>query len=178
MIPPIAYQGKPLGIVGERRLDACGFFITPGVSFPLAGSISVVSTAGGWVLSGTAPGGCFMRTFIFLVIGLIPSCDQQPVKNVPKAILSVTWLVPGQSPQTTTTPMTDIALCVRARIKAVLAGEEARNERTRLNEQDKAEASASLQKARAGGGLISGLTTLCSLSQVISEASLCQAAAS
>jgi hypothetical protein len=98
-----------------------------------------------------------MRTFVFLLIGLIPSCDQQPARIVP-ANLSVTWLVPGQPPQTTTTVMTDLAVCEKARIKALLAGEEARNERVRLNEQDKAEASASLQKARAGGGLVAGLS--------------------
>jgi hypothetical protein len=99
-----------------------------------------------------------MRALIFLAVGLVPSCDQQQVKATPKATLSVTWLVPGQPPQTTTTPMTDIAVCEKARTKALFAGEEARNERIRLNEQDKAEASASLQRARAGGAIVSGLS--------------------
>ncbi len=103
-----------------------------------------------------------MRALIFLVAALVPSCDQQkqpqPQAVVPKASLSVTWLVPGQPPATTNTPMSDIAVCEKARVKALFAGEEARNERTRLNEQDKAEASASFQRAAAGGKIITGLT--------------------
>ena len=55
------------------------------------------------------------------------------------AVLSVTWFVEGQPPATTNTQMSSIKACLLAKAHAEAAGEQARNERIRLNEQDKAD---------------------------------------
>jgi hypothetical protein len=80
------------------------------------------------------------------------------------AVLMVTWLIPGHPPQTTQTAMRNMQVCEEARQKAVAAGETARAERLRQNEQDKLEAQASLQKEAAarvpgplGGGILTGI---------------------
>jgi hypothetical protein len=84
--------------------------------------------------------------------------QQADVKTASKAILMVTWLIPGQPPQSTQTAMRDLDTCEAARQKAIAAGQTARAERTRQNEQDRAEARASLQSAAGQGGLTSRLS--------------------
>ncbi len=88
---------------------------------------------------------------------LLAACDD----NKPKAMLMVTWLVPGQPPQSTQTPMHDMEACETAKQEAMASGEAARQERIRMNDQDRAEAQASLkasiEEARAQGGTVTGL---------------------
>lgn len=71
----------------------------------------------------------------------VAGCD----RTSPKAVLMVTWLLPGHPPETTQISMRDMGTCEAAREKAVAAGEAARAERIRLNEQEKAEAIAATQ---------------------------------
>lgn len=104
-----------------------------------------------------------VRVLIPLLAGcLLTGCLEEQAKPVAakrsSASLSVTWLVPGQPPQTTNTSMSDLATCEKARVRALLAGEEARQERIRMNEQDKAEVSASLQSAQASGRIVTGFS--------------------
>lgn len=55
------------------------------------------------------------------------------------AVLSVTWFVEGQPPATTNTQMSGMKTCFLAKAHAEAAGEQARNERIRLNEQERAD---------------------------------------
>jgi hypothetical protein len=89
---------------------------------------------------------------------LLAACND----DKPKATLMVTWLVPGQPPQSTQTPMKDIQVCETAKQEAIASGEAARQERIRVNDQDRAEANASIKadsdQARAQGAIVTGLS--------------------
>ncbi len=95
---------------------------------------------------------------------LLSGCDRPapppPAPTQPKAVLMVTWLIPGQPPTSTQTDMTNMAACDTAKQSAVLAGEAAKADRERQNAKEKAEAIATLQAAsvtiRAEGGILSG----------------------
>jgi hypothetical protein len=67
--------------------------------------------------------------------------QQAEAKNTPKAVLMVTWLIPGQPPQSTQTAMRDLEMCEVARQKALAAGQMAHAERMRQNEQDRTDES-------------------------------------
>jgi hypothetical protein len=94
---------------------------------------------------------------------LLCGCNNHVPTPAPSrnAILMVTWLVSGQPPETTQTVLSNLAACETARRSAVAAGEQARSQRETQNAQDKAEASADLQRAadnaRAHGAFLSGI---------------------
>lgn len=90
----------------------------------------------------------FAVTLISLL--MIVGCTKVSVPGTShKAILMVTWLMPGQPPQTTQTALSDIAACNAAQQKAVAAGEAARAQRESQNAAEKAEAQADIQRAYA-----------------------------
>jgi hypothetical protein len=61
--------------------------------------------------------------------------NQQAEAKNPKAVLMVTWLIPGQPPQSTQTAIRDLEMCEVARQKAIAAGQTARAERMRQNDR-------------------------------------------
>ena len=89
---------------------------------------------------------------------LLAGCDQSkpplPAKQ-PATVLMVTWLVPGQPPQTTQTDIATMPDCLKAKDAALAAGEAAKAERGEMNNADKATASAQI---RAAGGIVAGLS--------------------
>ena len=105
---------------------------------------------------------------LFIAAMLLVGCDKLPTLTKatatfpppPKAVLMVTWLVPGQPPQTTQTVVSDMATCDAARTQTVAAGDAARADRQRQNDADKAQAqaqvSASVATARAQGAVLTG----------------------
>jgi hypothetical protein len=101
----------------------------------------------------------FMRTWLTSAsILILVICGDRA--NAASAALSVTWLIPGQPPQTTVTEVSDLAACEKARIKALFAGQEAKAARERMNDENAAEARAMMKKAyddaRAKGTYITG----------------------
>ena len=100
-----------------------------------------------------------------LVAGRSASAEALPAHKIPApeltALLEVTWLVPGQPPQTSQTTFTNMTKCVAARDAALSAGKETRERAIEQNTRDAAEASAELataaDEARSHGGWLSGL---------------------
>ncbi|TYO65490.1 hypothetical protein FXV83_16270 [Bradyrhizobium hipponense] len=81
------------------------------------------------------------RLNLVVIAGLLASISGVNAGDVADkpAVLSVTWFVEGQPPATTNTPMSSLKACLLAKAHAEAAGEQAHNERIRLNEQDKAD---------------------------------------
>ena len=74
----------------------------------------------------------------------------ESVRATPSATLEVTWLVPGQPPQTTQTQFSNVAACEGAKQAAIAAGNAARVERINENERDKG--AVQREQAEAGCG--------------------------
>jgi hypothetical protein len=99
-----------------------------------------------------------------LIVG--GGCDNHvhvPASTSRNAVLTVTWQVRGQPPQTTQTVLSNVSGCEAARLKAIDAGDEARAAREEQNARDKADAQASIQRAIArakalGGGSFSDIS--------------------
>jgi hypothetical protein len=101
----------------------------------------------------------FKRSVVAAVASLImiSGCDRRPTPAPPrKAVLMVTWLVPGQPPATTQTVLSDMASCHAAQLSTIAAGDAARAQRERQNAQDKAEAMADLKRGAAEARKLGG----------------------
>jgi len=101
---------------------------------------------------------------VALLLLIVGGCDNQvrAPGSSRRAVLMVTWLVPGQPPETTQTALSNMVACEAARLKATSAGDEARAAREEQNARDKAEAQASIQsaaaRAKALGGFLSDIS--------------------
>lgn len=92
-----------------------------------------------------------LRLAAVLLTLFVFGCDQQrpPQPTPKKAILIVTWLVPGQPPETTQTLLSSETACKEALAATQEAGTRAKAERERLNADEKAEAIAQVRKDEA-----------------------------
>jgi hypothetical protein len=92
-----------------------------------------------------------LRLVAVLLTLFVFGCDQSrpPPPASKKAILIVTWLVPGQPPETTQTLLSSEIACKKALAATEEAGARAKAERERLNADEKAEAIAQGRKDEA-----------------------------